>query len=92
MPSSQPLEFGSWILILPHTLATTALSWWCLELEEGDWCVQGACEALSSGGSPPKASVLSMLPYWTTKVLGSHRQEGWESVRRGLVGGTLQVH
>lgn len=92
MPSSQPLEFGSWILILPHTLATTALSWWCLELEEGYWCMQGACEALSSGGSPPKASVLSMLPYWTTKVLGSHRQEGWESVRRGLVGGTLQVH
>lgn len=54
--------------------------------------MQGACEDLCSRGSSSRPAVLSILPYWTTKVLGSHRQEGWESVRRGLVGETLQVH
>lgn len=49
VPSSQPLEFASYwelllarrhsscgILFLPHSLATTAVPWWCQELEEGD--------------------------------------------------------
>lgn len=61
------------ILPLPHSLATPAVPWWCQELEEGDWNMQGAREDLCSRGSPSRPSVLSILPYWTTKVLGSHR-------------------
>lgn len=80
------------ILLLPCSLATTDEPWWCPELEEGGCCMQGMREDLCSLGNSLRPSVLSILSYWITKVLGSHRQEGWESVRRGLVGGTPQAH